>query len=154
MYKQEIITTTATGKKPVDLVKGWGTIALIHEVRMDLYPPTNWDANFGVLVACTYEDYESTDTPSGTTEILVNDQRLFAILNFRHRIVTDGMTGGLIGFSIKPPEPIEIAVPFAVKHLAITGTTSCYTRFYYEIVKASKDKIVAVAAKQGLVMEV
>lgn len=155
MMYQKAYRLNAGGKTKVDLVKGWGTIAVIKSVVWvgdpDSPPSQDWRL-IAALTATVYDNLPATALINMNT--IINDDRVISCWLHSFDLTVEGSTQQPGAYRDTLAEPVEIVAPCGILVYEPDNDGSVMMRLHYDIVPASREKIIEVAARQGLVMEV
>lgn len=145
--------TGAVGRQRIDLVKSFNTKARIYAVIWVLSPTSVFTTDFNFLAAISTLDYESSNI-TVTAPLLMADRRIISVYQVVNEITTEGQTMIMPVLKDILRKPVDIVCPITVLQVTGGASSGYYGLIDYEIMSATKEEIIKLAADQGLNLEV
>lgn len=151
--QQRYYEISTSSSQELDLVRGFKTIAVIREVLWHLSCDSviASDQRINAILSATFEDEFAGVTSEA---LMLSDQRVISQFGVSVEIQTSGLTSMQTQFRDILREPVEVVAPITLAAFVPTGTMVVGCRVFFDIVRASSQKITQVANSQGLQMEV
>ena len=113
-----------------------------------------WAGDIKATSLLSAQDFGSREAPASQGEMILREVRLISMYQFVHEITVEGQTSIKMHYRDILPRPWDVVCPITFEHFTSLGTMGTYCRVEYDVLPASYDEIVDIAAQQGLRMEV